>query len=120
MDWIKYYITNGKQFVALNQTSSSFGAVTVGSVLGTLLFLLYINDIIDNLGIIERIFADDISLQFAGNDFSSLENMINDDLKILHDWSQDWLVEFNHKKTKEFIISIVLMLKQTFYLMMRW
>jgi hypothetical protein len=43
--------------------------VPQGSVLGPLLFLLYINDITDNLGNLARLFADDISLSYSGGNF---------------------------------------------------
>jgi hypothetical protein len=39
------------------------------SVLGPLLFLLYINDITDNLGNLARLFADDTSLSYSGKNF---------------------------------------------------
>ena len=76
--------------------------VPQGSVLGPLLFLLYINDITDNLGNLARLFADDTSLSYSGKNFDLMQI---DDLQILDQWAKTWLVYFNPKKTKALIIS---------------
>ena len=51
----------------------SKAGVPQGSVLGTLWFLLYINDITDNLGNLARLFADDTSLSYSGKSFDLMQ-----------------------------------------------
>jgi hypothetical protein len=62
--------------------------VPQGSVLGPLLFLLYINDITDNLGNLARLFADDTSLSYFGKHFDLMQIEINNDLQILDQWAK--------------------------------
>ena len=76
-----------------------------GSVLGPLLFLLYINDITDNLGNLARLFANDASLSYSEQNFDLMQIEINNELEILDQWAKTWLVDFNPKKTKALIIS---------------
>ena len=64
--WLENYISNRYQRViirnCLSEKGNLKGGVPQGSVLGPLLFLLYINDIADNTQSFSRLFADDISL----------------------------------------------------------
>ena len=72
-----------------------------------LLFLLYINDIEDNLESLARLFADDNSLAYSSVNFSDIEETINNDLSKLNDWSKKmWLTTFNPNKTKLMFILI--------------
>ena len=67
-----------------------------GSVLGPLLFILFINDLPDCLKSTVKIFADDLKLIADLSD----KNMVDNDLKLLEDWERKWLLEFNVNKCK--------------------
>ena len=70
--------------------------VPQGSVLGPLLFLLYINDLPNGLNNIVNLFADDLKL--IGN--AKFPNLIEQDLRLLEDWENQWLLRFNPSKCK--------------------
>jgi hypothetical protein len=55
------------------------GGVLQGSVLGPLLFLLYINDIADNTQSFSRLFADDTSLLYSSYNVNEIEVIVNSD-----------------------------------------
>ena len=63
---MKHFLTNRKQRVVLNGQSSSWtnvkAGVPQGSILGLLLFLIYINDLIDGISSNTNLFASDTSL----------------------------------------------------------
>ena len=71
--------------------------VSQDSVLGPLFFLVYVNNIIDNLLsiTITRLFADDTSLAFTSSNLADLEGILNHDLQIISVWAKQWLVDFN-------------------------
>ena len=83
----------------LSYLKSVFAGVPQGSVLGPLLFLIYINDIAENLESLTRLFADDTSLAKSSKHPSEIELTLNQDLKIIEQWSTDWLITFNSEKT---------------------
>ena len=68
LSWISNYLSNRKQKVIVKSSSSSLQVVTAGvpqgSVLGPLLFLIYVNDIAESVLSLTRLFADDSSLYF--------------------------------------------------------
>ena len=102
--WFKNYLSDRKQCVVLNSTKSEYlsvkAGVPQGSVLGPLLFLIYINDISDSFSSLTRLFADDSSLSSSSRDLSVIEREINNDLTKLAEWAKSWLVLFNPNKTE--------------------
>ena len=103
------YLNNRKQVLLLNNTVANEGFINVGvpqgSVLGPLLFVLYIYDIADNLESLARLFADNTSLSYSSTSTIDIETKINHDLERLQGWSEKWLTTFNPTKTEVLIIS---------------
>ena len=87
------------------QYSKPSYAYVQGSILGSLLFLLYINDIVIDIGSNIRLFADDISLYIIVEDPVVAANCLNSDLNKITQWAATWLVSFNPTKTESIIIS---------------
>ena len=74
--------------------------VPQGSILGPLLFLIFINDLPDNLICNPKLFADDVSLNAVMYDKNSVTQNLKDDLSKLYDWSIKWKMIFNPDPTK--------------------
>ena len=79
--------------------------VPQGSRLGPILFILFINDIIDNLESMPHIFADDTTLITTGADTLETVNLLNRDLQKISTWAAKWKVTFNAGKTKDLIFT---------------
>ena len=81
-----------------------------------LLFILYINDIAENLISLSRLFADDTSFSYSSRDELQIKTVIDHDLKELDEWSKKWLMSFNPDKTEIMLFSNteILELKFTF------
>ena len=108
------YLTNRKQRVVLNGKESNWGdikaGVPQGSVLGPLLFLIYINDLEEGIKSQIKFFTDDTSLfSIVHYPVTSAEEL-NHDLDQISKWAYQWKMSFNLDPTKQFI-SIILKLK---------
>ena len=99
------YLNNRKQRVVLNGSYSSYSTVqsgvTQGSVLGPLLFLIYINDLERNIKSNVKFFADDTMLYSMVKDPAISANNLNHDLDIIQQWAYQWKMEFNPDPTKQ-------------------
>ncbi|MCG7870185.1 MAG: hypothetical protein JAY74_27935 [Candidatus Thiodiazotropha taylori] len=109
LDWFKHYLSDRKQRVVLPGAVSDWvfirAGVPQGSILGPLLFLLYINDIVNDIGSNIRLFADDTSLYIVVDDPITTANCLNTDLDKISRWAATWLVSFNPTKTESLLIS---------------
>ena len=98
------FLSNRKQRVVLNGQHSSWAdikaGVPQGSILGPLLFLVYINDLTENLHSNPKLFADDTSLFSIVADEALSNSYLNDDLKKINDWAYKWKMSFNPDSTK--------------------
>ena len=75
--------------------------VPQGSVLGPLLFLIYINDLPDNLKSTCKIFADDTSLFYKVFDKHVSCATLNKDLELINNWAFQWKMQFNPDLNKQ-------------------
>ena len=99
---------NRKQYVYINEKTStllikSFG-VPQGSILGPLLFLLYINDLPSSVSCTPRLFADDTGLALSDKNLTSLSSQINNDLDNISGWFRATLLTVNPSKPHALII----------------
>ena len=96
---IEDFLSNRYQRVVLNGQSSNWAAVNAGvpqgSILGPLLFLVYINDLSTGLSSNPRLFADDTSLFSVVYDRNTSANELNNDLLKIRSWAYQWKMSFN-------------------------
>ena len=110
-DWFKSYLTNRKQRVVIQGSSSSFldtqAGVPQGSVLDPILFLIYINDITKNITSTTKLYADDTSIYNTIIKHHENESYIilQNDLNMVNSWAEKWMVNFNPQKTEPMFIT---------------
>ena len=107
--WFSNYLDNRQQRVVLPGVHSPWSPVRAGvpqgSILGPLLFLLYINDIVESINSSIRLFADDTSLYIIVENPVEAAYQLNSDLSKIHQWATKWLVTFNPSKSESIIFS---------------
>ena len=112
LDWFVSYLTNRLQFVQVNNQKSSLLTMTCGvpqgSTLGPLLFLIYINDIVNCSSILSfRLFADDTNIFYANRDVKELEVVMNCELQKLFDYCALNKLSVNMNKTNFMVVTSI-------------
>ena len=102
--WFNSYLANRKQCVVVNGEYSQHLTISCGvpqgSILGPLLFLLYINDLTHSTAILKFVmFADDTNLFFSHKDLNELTNIVNCELNKISLWLKINKLSLNIKKT---------------------
>ena len=104
LDWFRSYLYNRSQYVNFNGHKSDYTVIThgvpQGSILGPLLFLIYINDLPNALKYCKPvIFADDTNLFATSTKLNSLISNVNTDLIMLSEWFKTNKLSVNIDKT---------------------
>jgi len=112
LDWFKSYLDNRHQFVSFNGHFSDYKVLTCGvpqgSVLGPLLFLIYINDLPNISQVLKfYLFADDTNIFFESPNLADLQNTVNVELKKLSEWLKANKLSLNISKTNFVIFSSI-------------
>jgi hypothetical protein len=101
--WVEDFLKDRKQRVCINSTKSKWMNVTSGvpqgSVLGPVLFLLFVNDLPGAISTKCKLFADDTKVYHPILSLLDYENLQND-INNLTMWSNQWLLGFNEDKCK--------------------
>ena len=109
LSWIENYQVGRKQKVLINGKESTIieinAGVPQGSILGRLFFLIFINEIVTDMGCSIKLFADDTTVYFIIEDINTAAENLNSDLNKVHTWSKKWLVNFNPQKTETLLIT---------------
>ena len=102
--WFQNYLNDRVQYVTINGVDSSLKKMTCGvpqgSVLGPLLFLLYINDLPNATQFLSLLFADDTTFQMSSNNLPHLFSVANTELSKAAVWFQANKLTLNVSKTK--------------------
>ncbi|MFH4980885.1 hypothetical protein AB6A40_007594 [Gnathostoma spinigerum] len=100
--WIKSFLTDRSFCVKIGESFSTpreiSSGVPQGSILGPLLFLIYVNNIADELSSTCMLFADDSKLYKEISDPTIDFPALQRDLRILSEWSKEWQLDINTDK----------------------
>ena len=106
---IKSYVSDRLQYVEFDNVKSSrinikYG-VPQGSILGPLLFILYINDLPNSLINQPTLFADDNCILISNHSLVNLETQSNDELKSVSEWMIANRLTLNPHKTQALVLT---------------
>ena len=103
LKWLKNFLNERKQRVVINGKSSKWSdvlsGIPQGSILGPLLFIIYINDLPGVVGSVCKLFADNCKLYHNIKSVADMKEL-QEDIERLCKWNGDWILGFNIKKCK--------------------
>ena len=112
LSFFESYLKGRKQFVSLNCKTSNIGSLTCGvpqgSILGPILFCIYINDLpmcIKNNDVRCDLFADDSTIHTKGKLIEEIELSLQTSLNKIDEWCRANLMILNSSKTKSMVIT---------------
>ena len=102
--WFESYLSNRTQYVEYNNSKSDTKIITYGvpqgSILGPLLFIIYMNDFSMSSDLLFSIlFADDTSVFIEGTNFTNISQILNTELENVNIWLKANKLTVNIKKT---------------------
>ena len=108
LQWFRSYLCDRKQYVSVNGSNSDLLSVTCGvpqgSVLGPLLFLIYINDLPNaSKRLTFYLFADDTNIYYESKDLANLTKTVNKELRLVKKWLDANKLSLNIDKTNYII-----------------
>ena len=105
------YLINRKIWVILNGAKSNWfnvnAGVPQGSILGPLLFLIYADDLVEDLECDIHLYADNAVIMVNYQNSITAFSQVNRDLERLNEWANKWHMSFNLEKTKYMVITTV-------------
>ena len=109
LQWMSSFLMDRQQRVRVNgclsTSKSPKSGIPQGTVLGPVLFLVYINDLPCSISSDCSIFADDTSVYNTGSKPPSICSMLSKDLNYAADWAAEWGMLFNAEKSEHLAIS---------------
>ena len=104
LDWFRSYLSGRQQCVAIGGSLSSFKPINIGvpqgSILGPILFLLYINDLPNATSLLPFLFSDDTTCVKSGGNLPLLFREVNLEFQKLGEWFRANKLSLHPGKTK--------------------
>ena len=116
LEWFRSYLSGRVQKLCVGNSSSQWGNITTGvpqgSILGPLLFSLFVNDIPASVSnCVCRLYADDTILYTSGDSISDLNQLLQEDLNSINDWMKSNRLKLNLSKSVGMLIGPIQKIK---------
>ena len=109
LSFFESYLTNRTQITVIDGVKSNpkpvVSGVPQGSRLGPILWILYYNDIVDNITADIYLFADDLCIFVNGPNIDYITDKLNTNLQSIAEWATNWKVSFSPLKSKTIYFS---------------